>query len=309
MSERICPQCGKQVTSRHKNVRFCSLECSAKHNPKYSGERTCPICQTVFPIKYSNPEKIFCGRKCYHESMKRREIKQCVQCSSEFEVTISGTKNGRGRFCSSDCFHQWHTVHMLENPSNPRNKVECRCETCGKAFSIWPSHLQREGYNLGRFCSRPCKYAWQRTIRGEEHPLDTKITCICQWCQREYRAKKVYLNTTKFCSRSCQGAWMVRHTQSPTSIEISIKSLLDNLGIDYTEQEPMSSFSCDFFIPSARLVIECDGDYWHSLPKAKARDKRKDKWLAENNYNIVRLPEHKINKDIEWCKQQIQAYL
>ena len=40
--------------------------------------------------------------------------------------------------------------------------------------------------------------------------------------------------------------------------------------------------------------IECDGDYWHSLEKAVEKDKRRDSYMLEHRYKILRLPEYKI---------------
>lgn len=90
-----------------------------------------------------------------------------------------------------------------------------------------------------------------------------------------------------------------------TSIEKAIAMLLDELGLPYIEQKRMGVFLCDFVLKKHRLAIECDGIYWHSTDKQKAKDARKDRWLRNHGYNVLRLSEPDIKQRIEWCKEQI----
>jgi very-short-patch-repair endonuclease len=62
-------------------------------------------------------------------------------------------------------------------------------------------------------------------------------------------------------------------------------------------QKKIGRYNVDFYLQHLDLVIECDGDYWHSLPRSVERDRRKDKWLKAKGYNIIRLSESDINTD------------
>ena len=84
---------------------------------------------------------------------------------------------------------------------------------------------------------------------------------------------------------------------SPTSIEIAVQEILDILNIEYEAQKPIGKYIADFYIPAQNLIIECDGDYWHSLPDVKKRDKQKDKYLRKQGYTVKRLPEKVIKND------------
>ena len=66
-------------------------------------------------------------------------------------------------------------------------KVACICETCGKEFTVKPSHAKNR-----RYCSWECK-----KISGNS----TKETFICQYCGKEFVAYKKY--SPKYCSISC----------------------------------------------------------------------------------------------------------
>ena len=60
----------------------------------------------------------------------------------------------------------------------------------------------------------------------------------------------------------------------------------------------MECFFVDFWLPSYQLVIECNGDYWHSLPHRVDRDKRLEEYIVSKGKDILWLWEHEIND--EW---------
>lgn len=139
----------------------------------------------------------------------------------------------------------------------------------------------------------------------------------------------------KFCSRACHGknfslwhtkpenkALMREHgartamqgQRGPTDIECIMADALDAIGVVYAYQFPISNhhgiiFSCDFALPSARIVIECDGSYWHALPNMMKRDKHKDAYLKAAGYTLLRFSDKQIKQDIEGCIQTILSHL
>ena len=98
-----------------------------------------------------------------------------------------------------------------------------------------------------------------------------------------------------------------------TLIEIKIQNFLKILGIEFFThfyiKEIEHKYRCDIFIPSIKLVIEADGDYWHANPKVyskeelnkkqkeqKERDIIRTKELIEKGYNVLRIWEKDIKK-------------
>lgn len=59
----------------------------------------------------------------------------------------------------------------------------------------------------------------------------------------------------------------------PASIELVVKEQLDEIGFKYVQQKRVNNgeryFFLDFYLPELKLVIECNGDYWHNLPEKK----------------------------------------
>ena len=92
-----------------------------------------------------------------------------------------------------------------------------------------------------------------------------------------------------------------------TSIERRFKEILDLTDIKYKHQFDINNvLTCDFAIPSLKLIIECDGCYWHSCPKhhPKARtnnDKERDKYTSYYGWKTLRFWEHDINDNPEKC--------
>ena len=77
-----------------------------------------------------------------------------------------------------------------------------------------------------------------------------------------------------------------------TTIEVAVYKELKKRGFIFETQKPVGDrFVVDAYIPSLNLVIECDGVYWHSLPKTKERDVVKNKYLKNKGYELLRLGE------------------
>jgi len=101
-------------------------------------------------------------------------------------------------------------------------------------------------------------------------------------------------------------------------------NILDKLGVEYDQQfeaHPIGRFY-DFYLPKYRVLIECDGDFYHSNPEiyttnltiTQKRNKRvdelKNKWASLNNYVLIRFWEKDIYGDsngiIEFINQRLK---
>jgi very-short-patch-repair endonuclease len=90
------------------------------------------------------------------------------------------------------------------------------------------------------------------------------------------------------------------------------KEFLDKLGVKYEDQFYAESIKryYDFYLPECRVLIEVDGDYWHSYGKVyeemnptqkkNARvDKIKNEWALAHGIPIIRIWEHDIRENPE----------
>ena len=97
-----------------------------------------------------------------------------------------------------------------------------------------------------------------------------------------------------------------------TKIEVKIQEFLKQLNIDFFThhyiKEIEHGYQCDILIPSLKMVIECDGNYWHKYPIGKEIDHIRTKELLENGFKVLRLWENEINEmSIEKFQEHIRS--
>jgi len=91
-----------------------------------------------------------------------------------------------------------------------------------------------------------------------------------------------------------------------TTIESLVYAELERRGVTFVKQQVVDGlWVVDALVPGARVVIECDGEYWHSRPEMVARDHRKDAYLTSRGYQVLRFPESAINADVRGCVQRV----
>jgi DNA mismatch endonuclease, patch repair protein len=93
-----------------------------------------------------------------------------------------------------------------------------------------------------------------------------------------------------------------------TKPEVIIQNLLTNLNIKFTKHKPITNilhkYQCDIFIDD-KIIIECDGDYYHNYPSGREIDKIRTVELKERGYKVLRLWEHEIKSNLNECKNKI----
>jgi len=60
-------------------------------------------------------------------------------------------------------------------------------------------------------------------------------------------------------------------------------------GVDVVPEFRLGRWSIDAAVPSKKIAVELDGEYWHSLPAMVDRDRRKDAWLKERGWTVIRI--------------------
>lgn len=99
-------------------------------------------------------------------------------------------------------------------------------------------------------------------------------------------------------------------------------NFLDKLGVKYVYQFKAESIGryYDFYLPEHRLLLEIDGDYYHSYglvyeqmspmqKKNKRVDEQKDHWALINGIPLIRIWEHDINEHSEKVLQMLKERL
>ncbi len=88
-----------------------------------------------------------------------------------------------------------------------------------------------------------------------------------------------------------QKARSLRHhsTRAETLLWHELRDLKAG-GLKFRRQSPIGPYIVDFVCPSARLIVEVDGD-WHETEAARRHDANRDSYLRSLGYSLLRIDE------------------
>lgn len=235
--------------------------------------------------------------------------RKCKKCNKEFYVKPSIVKKGRGVFCSKLCFYKWFSQNMRGKNHFRWKRIERKCPICNKIFYATPSRIKD---NRGKFCSVECMGKWySKHNKKENSPVWLgEVKRKCKTCGKEFliNISKVKKGEGIFCSKQCAGVYKTKHMKKKaTKIENLIEHELIKNKISYDKQVPIlvAYTVVDFLLPN-KVVIYCDGDYWHKLPKVKRRDENQNFLLKSNGYKVFRFSETDIKKSATECIKRVE---
>jgi very-short-patch-repair endonuclease len=187
------------------------------------------------------------------------------------------------------------------------------CEECSKGFYVTFKRI-----NKARFCSMNCYH----TNRRKNNPL---IGFKHSEISKEHYRNKIFTKTHREnLSRAAKNRIVSDKTkekirkntikqhlnglfpQTNTIIERMMEKEMIAQGILFKHPFPFGRFVCDFAIPECKLIVECDGDYWHNREDIKKKDKAKNTYLKVSGWRILRFWEHEIKADVVKCVNTIK---
>ncbi|WP_041822502.1 endonuclease domain-containing protein [Alkalihalophilus pseudofirmus] len=71
-------------------------------------------------------------------------------------------------------------------------------------------------------------------------------------------------------------------------------------------QVPCGKYRIDIALVSHKLAIEADGKAFHSSPQQKARDKRRDAFLRNNGWRVMRFSGRQIFRELNSVLDRIE---
>jgi len=97
-----------------------------------------------------------------------------------------------------------------------------------------------------------------------------------------------------------------KYPKSNTSIELKLQRILKAENIKFQTDKPILEMTrTDIFI-KPNICIYADGNYWHSLPEVKERDRRINKELTAHGYKVLRFKGSEIRRNIGKCLRIIK---
>jgi very-short-patch-repair endonuclease len=118
----------------------------------------------------------------------------------------------------------------------------------------------------------------------------------------------------RFCIEPCTILQPIGQFNKNTNIERFIEEVLTECGIDVANRKEdrtiLSGRGLDFYIPSHKLAIECNGCYWHSdVYKDKQYHYRKFKDCLDQGIQLISIWEDQVINSPEQVRNLIKAKL
>jgi GNAT superfamily N-acetyltransferase len=185
----------------------------------------------------------------------------------------------------------WGEPGYRDAQSNKQKRVWKNPEYRAKYEKMWKnleyrarlSELIRQKWQEDEFKERACaasKAKWQ----DDEYREKMRASLISRWQKPDYRRLKFEQSKRMWEDPSYKERMgKIRAAQSGkrSSIEGITESILTQLGIEFVFQQGVGPYVFDFFLTGKNAYIECQGEYWHSLPGRQGRDAAKLSYLEK----------------------------
>ena len=248
---------------QNKDSRILALSCIEEKNPMLKDivNVRCNICNNIF----------------------KKEFRYVIKCCR------NSHKPYRCRACSGREVQSRPEVHQKASATNLRNGSSSRA-----VQSMWQNPRYREKLcNINKITANTKLGRQQRSIQSKQ-----------AWTNPDYHTKMVEIGrkthvTPDFtlevrkllsektkqnwldpiyrerCLKGAQKARNVALTTRISSLNKKVFEILNTINIKYEAEYKIGPYSFDLFIPEHKLLIEIQGEYWHSLPQNLVRDKQK----------------------------------
>jgi hypothetical protein len=296
-----CEWCGKPINSfKGATNRFCSQSCRTA----YADNRRGLIgTQDDFRKKISEGKK-----KSWADMSKERREEIAIKVSNgvkEWNRKNPGKTKEVSRLNGSKIgaavkrTYQADPTYKLRVVEGNRRRFE----------SLSESEKQRVKSRL----SENAKYAYGSLREMKKNDSEKYKAYLDKMGEAVSKAKKKQFaeNPSIFWPLS-QGK---RIKRAGTSIELAVREELTRKGIDFVcnkhliLKDPygeMVAFKPDILLPDYKIVVECDGDYWHSFEDRQTRDAYRDMVFETNGYIVLHFTETEIKKNLSGCGDQVE---
>jgi hypothetical protein len=298
-SEGICKNCGKETKFVYLTFGYndcCSRKCSSKlkdYKKMMEPQRkkqTCKFCGKSFSSKIAlsahinHPNSIHKDevKKIKEEENKKKKI-NCELCNRNFEdlrtlgIHISLFHDNGNRELIEDYYNLYYKKNENEGICNCGNKIK----------------FANLNYGYYKHCSTKCAKL------DPEVELKSKETCLKNHGVTNYAKSKEWLYQM---SEGGQAARMLTFVQNPSKPQCEILDLTKELFPDAIINFQILNYSADIAIPSLKIVIEYNGEYWHRN-REEYDNKRKQK-IEEEGWRVL-IYKGEVGLDIIPSKEQI----
>lgn len=196
-------------------------------------------------------------------------------------------------------------IKLKDRPKSEQHKKNLSAAKTGKS---WGRHTDEHKENMKvisknnmniRLASgwRPPKWTEQRKVERSEFMHGNKLGMN----GHHNKNKKLNLSPEQRTERSKKRVDFLKTNVTPktnTSIELLFIEYCNDNNIEFVHQFPIhtdnGSWLYDFLLPNLNLLVEVDGEYWHSTAKQINRDVIKNNIAKKNGYTLLRLSDKNL---------------
>lgn len=259
-----CADCSKKINAEKQSLRMKNRYLDACKNIDIVNHK-CRNCGKVRKIQYRMAKQNLLCRSCAainartNNSEMYRKLAINRIGNKEFSKSVSRGINKIPRQIRA-CKARKAAIKLWNNKEYVDKSLETRrsIKHRQKMRNIWTSERRKLA-----------------SIKAKEHFKNL-------WKSGDFRNKMAKI-------RSDQSG-------SISNIQKFLYSILDSLAVEYEKEYVIGPWTFDCFIKEHNILIECQGEYWHSLPKAIKNDQAKltyiNKYFPE--YRVIYLYEHEF---------------
>lgn len=181
---------------------------------------------------------------------------------------------GSGRFCSKKCSHSFSTKNNREKINKKIGetiqkkypKIKKKCKWCEKSFKVKQSKKQQQT------CSRSCAVKLRLSTPEAKNKLSEHFSKIAK--ERYERGDETI-------------GWQSLKTEM-SKPEKFTKKWLEEKNLTFIKDHKVGRYFIDFAFIKEKVALEIDGKQ-HTFPERKKSDKKKDIFLREKGWKIIRV--------------------
>lgn len=134
--------------------------------------------------------------------------------------------------------------------------------------------------------------------KAKQRAIDSGLTYIYDGKTSEEIAKEMGISLSGFHQRVRKYGYdsAVKMEKTKSDIENVMEELLKKIGVNYLVGQRVDKYFPDFVLPDQKIIIECDGLYWHSdaINKNRHYHRDKSKVYEQNGYRSLFFREDEI---------------
>lgn len=315
-------------------------------------ERKCPICGApifVYPSRVKEGRGNYCSVDCYRKAQRKHykkelDEKEIVRLYNEEKMSATKIAEKYGCYYNSiyailrkhTKIRNPHEAHKSSGFVERRKDIDTKALIDGYESGLSGTELAKKykctkevvyqrlkRYGHPRRTDSEALKLFMKTERGSDYKVKMRERVKAQQAKPEWRD----FHRRKILRQYEAGVFP---RQSNTNIERLVKEELLKRGYkegrDFLHQFKFyDKFMCDFVFPKQRVVVECDGDFWHANPSKYAgkplkqaqkrtlgMDKSKDAYIKkvdDGSWTLVHLWESDIKKEVKACVDKIEKVL